>query len=99
MLEREATASGVMMMPVPHGGWYHSVSGVEQASAVAGIEEVIVTAKEGQLLIPLPEGSSYMGFIFARAESPEEVETALRRAHGELRFDIATVLRTFSPSS
>ncbi len=99
MLEREATASGVMMMPVPHGGWYHSVSGVERAGAVTGIEEVIVTAKEGQLLIPLPEGSSYMGFIFARAESPAEVETALRQAHGELQFDIATVLRTFSPSS
>jgi len=51
------------------------------------------------LLIPLPEGSSYMGFIFARAETPAEVETALREAHGALRFDIATVLKTFSPST
>jgi biotin carboxylase len=98
-LERESMASGVMMIPVPHGGWYHSVEGVERAQAVPSIEEVIITAKEGQLLIPLPEGSSYMGFLFARAGSPAEVEAALREAHEALRFDIATVLRTFSPSS
>jgi hypothetical protein len=98
-LEREQTASGVMMIPVPHGGWYHGAEGVERASAVSGIEEVIVTAKAGQLLIPLPEGSAYLGFIFARAESAAEVEAALREAHGHLRFDIATVLKTFSPSS
>ena len=98
-LEREARASGVMMIPIPHGGLYQSVAGEERARAVAGIEEVIVTAKEGQLLIPLPEGASYMGFIFARAETPAEVEAALRESHGELRFEIATVLRTFSPSS
>ena len=71
-----------------------------QATDTSGkLEEVIVTAKEGQLLIPLPEGSSYMGFIFARAASPAEVEAALREAHGALRFDIATVLPTLSPSS
>jgi hypothetical protein len=84
---------------VPHGGWYHGVEGVERAREVPGIEEVIVTAKAGQLLIPLPEGSSYLGFIFARAGSPAEVEAALREAHGELRFEIATVLKTFSPST
>lgn len=98
-LQREARASGVMMMPVPHGGWYRSVDGVERASEVPGIEEVIVTAKEGQLLIPLPEGSSYMGFIFARGDSPAEVEAALRESHGALRFEIATVLETLRPSS
>jgi biotin carboxylase len=93
-LEREERASGVMMIPIPHGGLYRSVEGVEQAEAVAGIEEVAITAKDGQLLIPLPEGSSYLGFLFARADSPEEVEAALRKAHGELRFEIAAVLET-----
>ena len=63
-----------------------TVDGVERALAVAGIEDVIITAKEGQRLVPLPEGSSYLGFIFARGESPEEVEEALRRSHAELRF-------------
>jgi biotin carboxylase len=95
----EAPASGVMMIPIPKGGIYESVDGIERAAAVAGIEEVIVTAKEGQLLAPLPEGSSYLGFIFARADSPGAVEAALRRSHAELRFHIATALETFKPSS
>ncbi|HSU66699.1 MAG TPA: ATP-grasp domain-containing protein [Tepidisphaeraceae bacterium] len=98
-VRREQKAAGVMMIPVPRGGIYHGVDGVERAAAVAGIEDVIVTAKEGQALIPLPEGSTYMGFIFARADSPEEVESALRDSHAELRFEVATALETFSPSS
>ena len=44
-----------------------------------GIEDVIITAKQGQKLVPLPEGASYLGFIFARGESPDAVEQALRR--------------------
>jgi hypothetical protein len=87
-----------MMIPIPKGGIYESVEGVERARAVAGIEDVIITATEGQRLIPLPEGATYLGFLFARAESPAEVEAALRQAHGELRFEIATVLETFRPN-
>jgi hypothetical protein len=89
-------ASGVMMIPIPKGGLYRSVEGLEKASAC--VDEIIITAKAGQRLIPLPEGSSYLGFIFARGNSPQEVEAALRQAHSELRFDIATALDTFSPS-
>lgn len=91
------TASGVMMIPIPKGGIYESVEGMERASAVAGIEDVIITAKQGQKLIPLPEGSSYLGFIFARGDSPQDAEEALRRSHAELRFHIATALETFNP--
>ena len=90
-------ASGAMMIPIPKGGIYVGVEGVEGAREVAGIEDVIVTAVDGQRLIPLPEGATYLGFLFARAESSAEVEAALRRAHGELRFEIATVLETFRP--
>jgi biotin carboxylase len=93
----EGPASGVMMIPIPRGGVYESVDGVNRASAVPGIEEVIVTAKEGQRLAPLPEGSSYLGFIFARAGSAAEAESALRRSHAELRFRIATALDTLKP--
>jgi hypothetical protein len=89
-------ASGVMMVPIPRGGVYESAEGVERAEAVPGIEEVIVTAKQGQRLIPLPEGSSYLGFIFARGESAEAVEDALRRSQAELRFHIATALETIT---
>jgi glutathione synthase/RimK-type ligase-like ATP-grasp enzyme len=90
-------ASGVMMIPIPKGGIYASVDGVDHARAVAGIEDLVITASEGQRLIPLPEGATYLGFLFARAESPAAVELALRQAHAELRFHIATVLETFRP--
>ncbi|HEY1341235.1 MAG TPA: ATP-grasp domain-containing protein [Bryobacteraceae bacterium] len=92
-------ASGVMMIPIPKGGVYQSAAGEEQARAVAGIEDVVITAKPGQQMIPLPEGSSYLGFIFARGDSAAEVEAALRQSHAQLRFEIATSLETLSPSS
>jgi biotin carboxylase len=93
----EPTASGVMMIPIPKAGLYQSVEGTERASAIPGIEEIIITATVGQRLLPLPEGATYLGFILARASSPAEVETALRLAHAELRFHIAAVLETFRP--
>jgi biotin carboxylase len=93
----EGPASGVMMIPIPKAGVYESVEGIDSASAVPGIEEVIVTAQPGQELIPLPEGASYLGFIFARAASPGEVERALRESHARLEFRIATALATFKP--
>jgi hypothetical protein len=100
MAQVDGPASGVMMIPIPRqGGIYQGAEGVERALAVAGIEDVVITAAEGQLLVPLPEGSSYLGFIFARGETAEAVELALRRSHAELRFHIATALETFRPSS
>ena len=99
MAQLDATASGVMMIPIPKGGIYQGVEGVERALGVAGIEDVEITATDGQLLVPLPEGASYLGFIFARSGTPEQVEQALRRSHAELKFRIATALETFSPST
>ena len=90
-------ASGVMMIPIPRGGIYESVEGAERARAVEGIEDVIITAAAGQRLVPLPEGASYLGFLFARGASPAAVEESLRRSHAELRFHIATALETFKP--
>ncbi len=92
-------ASGVMMIPIPTGGVYESVDGLGQARTIPGIEDVVITAKPGQLLLPLPEGSSYLGFIFSRGNSPADVEAALRQSHAALRFRIATALETFKPSS
>ena len=66
----------------------HSVAGVDAARAVPGIEEVTITARLHYPLVPLPEGDSYLGFIFARAESPAAVEAALRAAHACLRFEV-----------
>ncbi len=91
-------ASGVMMIPIPRGGVYEDAAGVDDARAAPGIDDVIVTAKVGQMLTPLPEGSSYLGFIFAHGENPADVEAALRRAHAKLSFRIATALPTLRPT-
>jgi biotin carboxylase len=87
-LERERRPAGVMMIPIPRGGVLRSVRGREDALAVPGIEDVTISAHVGQELVPLPEGSRYLGFILARAESPETVEAALRAAHERLDFDV-----------
>jgi len=84
--ERERRAVAVMMIPIPRAGVLKEIRGQAEAQAVPGIDEVAITAHPGQDLIPLPEGASYPGFIFARAESPERVETALREAHRRLEF-------------
>jgi len=85
-------AAGVMMIPIPREGIYVDVEGAEDARKTPGIEDVIITAKQGQKLVLLPEGNSYLGFIFARGESPDAVEDALRAAHRELHFEIAAAL-------
>jgi len=87
-LDREGSAGGVMMIPIPEAGILRAVHGVEDAKAVAGIEDVQITAHINYPLVPLPEGDAYLGFIFARGDSPDGVETALRRAHAQLHFDI-----------
>jgi hypothetical protein len=85
---RERRASGVMMIPIPHRGVYKSVEGERDARAVADIVDLHITAKPDTMLIPLPEGKSYLGFIFARATTSLAVEQALRAAHAKLRFRI-----------
>jgi biotin carboxylase len=91
-IRREARAAGVMMIPIPRRGVLRGVSGVEAARAVPGVEDVIITVPEGREVVPLPEGDSYLGFLFARGERPEDVERALREAHRRLAFDVRAPL-------
>jgi biotin carboxylase len=88
-LVRERRPAGVMMIPIPRAGRLQAVRGQESAQSVAGVEDVALTAHVGQELVPLPEGWQYLGFIFARAETPDAVEAALRDAHARLKFEIA----------
>jgi formate-dependent phosphoribosylglycinamide formyltransferase (GAR transformylase) len=92
-LESVGVGAGVMMIPIPKGGVLRSVYGVEEAEAVPNITGIEISIRPHTVVTPLPEGSSYLGFIFARAESPAAAEEALRAAHGKLRFDIAPLLR------
>ncbi|CAN5654734.1 hypothetical protein BH23CHL2_BH23CHL2_22270 [soil metagenome] len=90
--ERSGGAVGVMMIPIPRAGLLREINGVEEAASVEGIEGIEITAKLNYPIEPLPEGASYLGFIFARAESPETVEEALREAHRRLDFRIAPMI-------
>ncbi len=87
--QREPAASGVMMLPIPRRGVYRGVTGVAEARTVAGVDDVVITARRETLLVPLPEGRSYLGFIFAHGDASATVALTLRRAHSRLRFTIA----------
>jgi biotin carboxylase len=89
---RETAASAVMMIPIPKSGIYRRVDGVDDARAIAGVDEVRITAKPDQQLLALPEGATYLGFIFARAGTADEAERAVRAAHACLRFTIDPLL-------
>ncbi len=97
--EREVTASGVMMIPVPRSGIFDGVDGMAAAEAVPGIEEILITARLRDYVAAWPEGSSYLGFIFARRESPGESEEALREAHAKLQFKLSPRLPVEHPAS
>ena len=86
--DREGQAAGVMMIPVSKAGILGDVRGKTEAYRVDGIEEVNITIPIGGKVVPLPEGDKYLGFIFARAQTPETVEASLREAHQLLEFVI-----------
>jgi biotin carboxylase len=87
-IEREQQSAGVMMIPIPRAGVLTEVLGVEAAKAVRDIEDVVITAHITQKIAPPPEGASYLGFIFSRADNPDRVEAALRESHAKLEFVI-----------
>ncbi|HEV2197515.1 MAG TPA: ATP-grasp domain-containing protein [Candidatus Acidoferrum sp.] len=96
---RESQASGVMMIPVPQSGILESVSGGEAARTTHRITELIITARLQDYIAAWPEGSSYLGFLFARGNTPEEVEQAIREAHRKLHFRIAPRLPVEHPAT
>src|SRR5262245_4047838 len=95
--QREGLASGVMMIPVPASGVLESVQGVEDAQHVRCITEIEITARIRDTILAWPEGSSYLGFIFAKAQTAKNVEDALRSAHSRLRFNIRETLPVEHP--
>ena len=97
--KREAAASGVMMIPVPASGVLERVEGEELARAVPHIAGLEITARLHDYIAAWPEGASYLGFLFARAETAEDVERALRTAHGKLRFAIRERLAVEHPAT
>jgi biotin carboxylase len=87
-IERESGASGVMMLPIPAAGTLREVRGQDAARAIPGVTGLEITIPRGRPVVPLPEGNRYLGFVFARADTPAEVEASLRAAHAALAIEI-----------
>jgi biotin carboxylase len=98
-LTRQEQAAGVMMLPIPYGGRLREVRGQAEARAVPGVEELTITAEPGDELVPLPEGTRYLGFLLARGTTPEVVERSLRDAHRRLTVVISAAPPTATDSS
>jgi len=96
-LDREKAAAGVMMIPVPKSGIFERVEGQSEAENISGVESIIITARQHDFIAAWPDGNSYLGFIFARAETPEEVEAALRESHAKLNFVLSPRLPVKHP--
>jgi hypothetical protein len=85
---RESVSAGVMMIPIPQAGILREVKGQAEARQLSAVEDIKLTIPVGQEVVPLPEGSRYLGFIFARDQTAAGVESALREAHRRLTFVI-----------
>jgi hypothetical protein len=92
VLPREAR--GVMMIPVRKRGILLRIEGLAEAKKVRFITDINMHIHAGNELIPLPEGNQYPGFIFARADTAQEVVLALRKAYEQLEFVVAPVFNT-----
>jgi biotin carboxylase len=95
--EREDAASGVMMIPVPESGILERVEGQEEAKRIVGITSLEITARLRDYIAAWPEGSSYLGFLFARSDDPASVEATLRQAHARLHFTLTPRLPVEHP--
>jgi len=86
-------ARGVMMIPIKQGGILRRVEGLTAARKTPYVDKVDIIIREGNELIPLPEGNQYPGYIFAQAETAEQVTYALREAHKKLNFVMAPAFK------
>ena len=98
-LPRESGASAVMMIPVPASGVLEKVEGEEAAGATPGVTELIITARLHDYIAAWPEGSSYLGFLFASAETADDAERVLREAHAKPDFVLTPRLPVEHPAS
>jgi hypothetical protein len=89
-VQREPAASGILMIPIPRAGFLEKVEGLDQARAISGIDDVRLAIPLGGRVEPLPEGGRYLGFAFARGDTPDKVEEALRKVWAGLAITIGT---------
>lgn len=85
-LPKSRLCAGVLMIPVKKSGILKRVEGLTAAMQINFVVDIEIHIQVGYALIPLPEGSSYLGFIFAQAPTFEETFDALKKAHQMLNF-------------
>lgn len=85
--------AGVLMIPIPSAGILRRIEGLSAARSVPGIEELVISVRDGHELVTLPEGSSYLGFIYAVADDAAAAEQALREAHSRLKIVTAPLFK------
>ena len=86
---KAVTLLGAALAREPRAGLLKAVRGIDEARRVDDIEDVIITAHITQEILPPPEGGSYLGFIFSRAETPDRAEAAVRASHAKARASLA----------
>lgn len=87
-MRREQQASGVLMIPITRSGTFAGVTGEEEVRAIEGITGMDFTTTPGNEVIAPPAGDRYLGFVYARAKTPDEVEKALRKAKTKLQVQL-----------
>jgi biotin carboxylase len=87
-LRLEPVASGVLMIPTPESGTLAVVEGVEATREIPGVTGIDLTIQPGNQVVAPPEGERYLGFVYARAATPELVEAALRKAMATLEVQL-----------
>jgi biotin carboxylase len=87
-MRRERVASGVLMIPTPTSGVLAAIAGESETREIPGITGMDFTIRPGGSVVAPPEGDRYLGFVYARADSPEEVESALRKAMSTLEVQL-----------
>jgi biotin carboxylase len=87
-LQREPMASGVLMIPTPESGVLARVAGEDEVRRIDGITGMDLTIKPGGRIVAPPEGDRYLGFVYARGKTPDQVESALRKAMAKLEVQL-----------
>jgi len=85
-IQARGDAAGVLMIPITASGILQRVEGLTAAMQTEYVRDVEIHISPGYELVPLPEGASYLGFIFAQAPDFDLTYAALKSAHEKLNF-------------
>ncbi len=93
-LRRESIANGVLMIPIPRSGTLQAIHGLDEVGGIPGVTGVDITINPGTAVLAPPDGDRYLGFVFARADTPADAEAALRHAMSTITLDITPLDET-----